>query len=136
MAALEADMGEVLAVVSRRAQRGDGRGAWEALSPIVSIQSSTKCTLKDPCLNASGVQDEPCTVPPYVPTPWAFWLRAAFGCTIQDVRPISNNSGDPYRFYAVIAPSTTDQCHLDLSQFTNEGNNYPPDAYMVGMVDG
>jgi hypothetical protein len=115
---------------------GSNNGNKDLVSPIVSIQSSTKCTLQDPCLNTSGVKDEPCTVPPYKPTPWAFWLRAAFGCTIQDIRPISNNSGDPYRYYAVIAPSTTDRCHLDLTQFTNEGNNYPPDAYMVGMVDG
>jgi tetratricopeptide (TPR) repeat protein len=36
-AALEADVGEVLAVVERRARRGDGAGAWEALSPIVGV---------------------------------------------------------------------------------------------------
>ncbi len=115
---------------------GSSNGNKDLVSPIVSIQSATKCTLKDACQNTSGVQDEPCTVPPYVPTPFGFWLRAAYGCTIEDVRPISNNAGDPYRFYAVIAPSTTQNCHIDLSQFTNEGNNFVPQTYLVGQVDG
>ena len=115
---------------------GNNNGNKDLVSPIVSVQSSTRCTLRDPCLNTDGVQDEPCTVPPYAPTPFAFWLRAAYGCTVDEVRPISNNAGDPYRFYAVVAPSTTQNCHIDLSQFTNEGNNFVPQTYLVGQVDG
>lgn len=115
---------------------GNQGGSKDLVSPIVSIQSATKCTLKDPCQNPSGVTDEPCTVPPYVPTPFSFWFRAAYGCRVEDVRPITNNAGDPYRSYAVLAPSTTDNCYIDLSQFTTEGNSFPPDTYMVGFVDG
>src|SRR5262249_6515723 len=39
---------------------GSSNGNKDLVSPIVSVQSSTKCTLRDPCLNTSGVQDEPC----------------------------------------------------------------------------
>ncbi len=115
---------------------GNSNGNKDLVSPIVSVQSATRCTLKDPCQNTAGVNDEPCTVPPYAPTPFGFWLRAAYGCTVSQVRPISNNAGDPYRFYAVVAPSTTQNCTLDLSQFTNEGNNFVPQTYLVGHVDG
>src|SRR5262249_18277678 len=58
------EIGQIVRVQSA----GNSTGNKDLVSPIVSIQSSTKCTLKDPCLNSNGVQDEPCTVPPYVPT--------------------------------------------------------------------
>jgi hypothetical protein len=115
---------------------GNQQGSIDLVSPIVSVQSSTKCTLRDACQAQGGVTDAQLTVPPYAPTPFAFWFRAAYGCRVEEVRPISNSDGDPYRYYAVLAPSTTDNCVIDLTQFTNEGNQFVPDSYLVGYIDG